>query len=191
MLITCRHQPCVRGAHNLLADGGELLHALEERLLQRRHLPPRHQGLHAPDWSNPAALFSWTGKICLPPPPLLTPPSERDWYFIAEQPAPAPHRAHPEGCAALRIVLVNVPRFGRSCEHGFDLHLPPFKYRGHSRTRTHTAPTHCTPPASAPLLVFPHSSSPLPNRPLPTSHAKRTALGTSQKCAVVPRRSRI
>ena len=27
----------------------------------------------------------------------------RDWYFIAEQPAPAPHLAHPEGCAALRI----------------------------------------------------------------------------------------
>ena len=36
----------------------------------------------------------------------------RDWYFIAEQPAPASHLAHPEGCAALgqhilaaRIVL--------------------------------------------------------------------------------------
>ena len=33
-----------------------------------------------------------------------------DWYFIAEQPAPAPHLAHPEGCAALRIALVTVPR---------------------------------------------------------------------------------
>ena len=31
-------------------------------------------------------------------------PTQRDWYFIAEQPAPAPHLAHPEGCAALRIV---------------------------------------------------------------------------------------
>ena len=30
-------------------------------------------------------------------------------YFIAEQPAPAPQLAHPEGCAALRIVLVTVP----------------------------------------------------------------------------------
>jgi len=30
----------------------------------------------------------------------------RDLYFIAEQPAPAPHLAHPEGCAALSIVLV-------------------------------------------------------------------------------------
>ena len=29
---------------------------------------------------------------------------KRDWYFIAEKPAPAPHLAHPEGCAALRIV---------------------------------------------------------------------------------------
>ena len=50
----------------------------------------------------------------------------RDWYFTAEQPAPAPHLAHPEGCAALRIVLVTVPRVSRSCEHfpdGFDLHL--------------------------------------------------------------------
>ena len=50
----------------------------------------------------------------------------RDWYLIADQPAPAPHLAHPEGCAALRIVLVTVPRVSRSCEHfpdGFDLHL--------------------------------------------------------------------
>ena len=36
---------------------------------------------------------------------------------VAEQSAPAPHRAHPEGCAALRIVLVTVPRVSRSCEH--------------------------------------------------------------------------
>jgi len=42
----------------------------------------------------------------------------RDWYFIAEQQAPAPHLAHPEGCNALRIVLVTVPRVGRSCEQG-------------------------------------------------------------------------
>ena len=50
----------------------------------------------------------------------------RDWYFIAKQPAPVPHLAHPEGCAALRIWLVTVPRVSRSCEHfpdGFDLHL--------------------------------------------------------------------
>ena len=49
-----------------------------------------------------------------------------DWYLIAEQPVPAPDLAHPEGCAALRIVLVTVPRVSRSCEHfpdGFDLHL--------------------------------------------------------------------
>ena len=51
----------------------------------------------------------------------------RDWYVIAEKPAPAPHLAHPEGCAALCIVLVTVPHASRSCEHfpcGFDLHLP-------------------------------------------------------------------
>ena len=41
-------------------------------------------------------------------------------------PAPAPHLAHPERCAALRIVLVTVPRVSRSCEHhpdGFNRHL--------------------------------------------------------------------
>jgi len=41
-----------------------------------------------------------------------------------KQPAPAPHLARPEGCAALRIVLVTVPRVSRSCEHfpdGFNL----------------------------------------------------------------------
>jgi hypothetical protein len=46
--------------------------------------------------------------------------------FIAEQPAPSLHPAHPEGCAALRIVLLTVPRVSRSCEHfpdGFGLHL--------------------------------------------------------------------
>ena len=51
---------------------------------------------------------------------------QRDWYFGAEHPAPAPHLAYPEGCAALRIVLVAVPRVSRFCEHfpdGFDLHL--------------------------------------------------------------------
>ena len=45
------------------------------------------------------------------------------WYCIAERPVPALHLAHPERCAALRIVLVTL---SRSCEHfpvGFDLHL--------------------------------------------------------------------
>ena len=48
----------------------------------------------------------------------------RDWYLIAE-PAPAPHLAHPEGCAALRIVLVTVPRVYRSCEHFPDARPAP------------------------------------------------------------------
>ena len=51
---------------------------------------------------------------------------QRDWYCIAEQPAPALHLAHKNECAALRIVLVTVPRVSRSCEHfpdGLDLHL--------------------------------------------------------------------
>ena len=42
---------------------------------------------------------------------------ERDWYFIATQPAPEPHLAIPEGCAALRIVLVFVPHVS---EHFLD-----------------------------------------------------------------------
>ena len=58
---------------------------------------------------------------------------ERGWYFIAEQPAPAPHLAHPKGCAVPRIVLATVPRVSRSCEHfpdGFDLNLPPRREAG-------------------------------------------------------------
>ena len=67
--------------------------------------------------------------------------SLRDRYFIAEQPAPAPHLAHPEGCAALRIVLVTVPRVSRSCEHspdGFDLHLlrRQSSHSAHDHTRS-------------------------------------------------------
>ena len=48
----------------------------------------------------------------------------RDWYVIAAQPAPAPHLAHPEGFAALHMVLITMPRVCRSCEHfpnGLDL----------------------------------------------------------------------
>ena len=51
---------------------------------------------------------------------------KRDWYLIAEQTAPAPHLAHPEGFVALRIVLGTVPRVSHSPEHfpdGFDLYL--------------------------------------------------------------------
>jgi hypothetical protein len=59
-------------------------------------------------------------------------PLRSDWCFIAEQPAPAPHLAHPERRAALRIVLVTVPRVSHFCELRafsgwirslFDLHL--------------------------------------------------------------------
>ena len=55
-------------------------------------------------------------------------PVQRDLYVIAEQPAPAPHLAHPEGCVGLRIVLVTVPRVSRACEHfpdAFGIHLLP------------------------------------------------------------------
>ena len=53
--------------------------------------------------------------------------NERDWYFIAKQPAPAPHlHIQRDGRATLRIVIVTLPCVGRSCEHfsdGFHLHL--------------------------------------------------------------------
>ena len=51
---------------------------------------------------------------------------KRDWCFVAEQPAPAPHLAHPEEWCDLGIVVVTLPRVSRSCEHlpdGFDLNL--------------------------------------------------------------------
>ena len=35
---------------------------------------------------------------------------KRDWYFIAEQPAPAPHLAHPEGCAAVAPAMQGTSR---------------------------------------------------------------------------------
>ena len=60
----------------------------------------------------------------------------RDCYFIAEQPAPVPHLACPEGRAALRMVLDTVPRISRSCERfpdGFDLHLLHTRIRYFSR----------------------------------------------------------
>ena len=41
----------------------------------------------------------------------------RDWYFNAQKSALAPHRARPERRAALRIVLITVPRVNRSYEH--------------------------------------------------------------------------
>ena len=64
---------------------------------------------------------------CSSMPPAKAPPTcQTDWYFIAAQPAPAPHLAHTEGCATLRFVLVTAPPVSRSCKHfpdQFDLHL--------------------------------------------------------------------
>ena len=45
---------------------------------------------------------------------VASPLETRDGNFIAEQPAPAPHLAHPQGCAAIRIVLVAVLRVSRA-----------------------------------------------------------------------------
>ena len=46
--------------------------------------------------------------------------SQRDWYLIADQPAPALLLARPQGQAALRLVPVTVPRVSRSCEKNPD-----------------------------------------------------------------------
>ena len=44
-------------------------------------------------------------------------PATRDFFFIAEQLARAPHLAHPEGFAAPRIVQVTEPHVSYSGEH--------------------------------------------------------------------------
>ena len=91
---------------------------------------PASEPLHINSHRKETALRRALKKVC-----------PRDLYFIAEQPAPVPHLAHPEGCAALRIVPVTVPRVSRTCEHfpdGFDLPLLqvcPKGYRGTSLIR--------------------------------------------------------
>ena len=72
-------------------------------------------------WSNPSLLSKEASNL-----ENQTMNPKKVWYLIAEKTAPAPHFTHPERCAALRDVLVTVPRASRSCEHfpdGFNLHL--------------------------------------------------------------------
>ena len=63
---------------------------------------------------------------------------QRDWYFIAEQPAPAPHLARPEGRAAL------TPHWTRKAvaEHA----VTATGYRGTSLIRNRTPPRTATGP---------------------------------------------
>ena len=83
---------------------------------------PKHQKNNPePETRNPEALVGF-------------PTPERDWYFIAEQPAPASHLAHSKGCAALRTVLVTVSCVSRSWKHfqdEFDPHLLPSRRGSH------------------------------------------------------------
>ena len=83
-----------------------------------------------------ATLPAWSLQACEYPINSILehtgPGAQRDWYCNAEEPAPAPHLAHPERCAALSIVLVTVPRLSRSCQHfsdGFHLRLLQQGYR--------------------------------------------------------------
>ena len=95
-------------------------------------------------------------------------PRERYWCFIAAQPAPTPHLANPEGCAAPRIVLVTVPRViyyvpyrGSACRRHYS---SPAEYRG---TSTHiTKRRHVKKNKKRRYIKKRHSRGPY-SRPLP------------------------
>jgi len=79
-----------------------------------------------PHISHPAPCFLLPAPYSLLPTPYTLLPKEIGIF------------AHPEGCAALRIVLVTVPRVSRSCEHfpdGFDLHLLQYSRNPKRSTR--------------------------------------------------------
>ena len=82
-------------------------------LLSNGHRPFRLHLFCTPRLLLPSSSLRrerWRGAPMPRSPPSLACPVLRDWYLIAEQPAPAPHLAHPEGCAATRIMLVTVLR---------------------------------------------------------------------------------
>ena len=136
-------------------------------------------------------------------------PHTRDWYFIAEQPAPAPHLAHLEGCAALRIELVTVPRVSRSCapHHLHTRRVAPhspltFPSQNHTLREAHShtcryslsSPSPHSPLAlsslfpHSPLAVsslFPHAPfalrSPPPHKSLTTPHDATGTLSYKNK----------
>ena len=110
---------------------------------------------------------------------------QRDWYFIAEQPAPAPHLAHPEGCAAQRIVLVTVPRVSRSCDHfphGFDPHLPPCILRELGRGRTAAANSKSLHQRGPQTAAFPGSDRGPQTATFPGSEGVLTAPSCTPHC---------
>ena len=66
-------------------------------------------GLFTKRWE--AGSYIWLSVKGVPtpsPPHPPTPALERDWYFIAKHPAPAPHIARPEERAALTHVPISV-----------------------------------------------------------------------------------
>ena len=76
--------------------------ALEECPSCRMHL-------HLTPPMNSANDMSGRFKVICPPPSGCALGNIRDWYFIAEQPAPAPHLAHPGGCAAYALCYLLCP----------------------------------------------------------------------------------
>ena len=111
-----------RGHHGKRASPSHQRRARPLSLLRRARLPSLLRG-GRPSWARlrfrtcpgrPAARGCSKGGMEGESAALLIFRSvldQRDWYFIAVQPAPAPHLAHPKECAALRIVLLTV----RSC----------------------------------------------------------------------------
>jgi len=89
-------------------------------LLTPHPLHPTPDTLHPTPYTlHPTPCTEQGTRSCAHHGPCHPTPStapQRDWYLIAEEPAPAPHLARPEGRAALRIVLVTVPRASRSCD---------------------------------------------------------------------------
>ena len=105
--------------------------------LAHEQTPPPHQGEVFSQYPTPlGAGFPTKRRAAAPPPPVslsLENEIEREglvFYCRTTSASTAPCTSrkmccHPERYAALRIVLVTVPRVSRSCEHfpdGFDLH---------------------------------------------------------------------
>ena len=98
------------------------LQNLPRTMSSRNNSPRKNSPRASPHPTSSVVLHVEHGPCCKRGSRTLT----WDWFYVTEQPAPAPHLAHPEGCAAPRIVRVTVPRVSRSCEHfriGFDLNL--------------------------------------------------------------------
>ena len=112
----------------------------------------------------------------------------QDCFFIGEQPAPAPHLAHPQGCAALldvlprcaalRIVLITVP-----CPCPCPCTVQSFAFRVEDTSRRMCCP------GSNEARKGAHVRGPGASADW-VSFVLNLRTTTTQKCAAVPRRAR-